>query len=103
MNKINNKQNNFTNNKSLLNKKNLANNKVNSNKSLKNNSKKSLNIKFDKKIIKYTTLVISFILLLLLIYLVVFLIKYLTTGCYQKHSFFDYIKKRSFNNVCIHK
>jgi hypothetical protein len=104
MNKINNKQNNLTNNKTLANNKNLANNKGNSNKSNKNNSKKSLNINFDKKkIVKYIALVISFILLLLLVYLVVFLIKYLITGCYKKHSFFDYIKNRSFSNVCIHK
>lgn len=106
----NNKQKNISSSNKTLSNKSVGNKQVsnkpvsNKNSVVNNKSKKKFNIKFDKKNIKkYITLFIGIILLLLLIYLVVFLIKYLTTGCYQKYSFFDYIKNRSFNKVCIHK
>jgi hypothetical protein len=64
-----------------------------------NNKIKKMN--FNKK--KIIILIILTIILILLIILVIYLIKYLTSKCYKKHSFFDYLKNGNFNNVCLIK
>lgn len=99
---INKPINKLINNKSI--NKSINNKLINSSKnsyekiSFSNKIKK---INFNKK--KIIILIILTIILILLIVLVIYLIKYLTSKCYKKHSFFDYLKNGNFNNVCLIK
>ena len=81
----------------IKNTNSLKNNSLKNNKS--NYSNYSKKIKDFTKIINYK-IILLILLLIILIYIVILLIKYLTTKCYQKKSFFEYITNFSFNNVC---
>lgn len=79
-------------------------NKMNSN--MKKNVVKGSSVlkKMDrKKLMKYLSLILGLIVLLTLVYIVIYLIKYLSTKCYKKHSFIDYLRNGSLGNVCLQK
>lgn len=92
--------NNPVSNKSFNNK--TISNKMNSNKSSYTKSISNNLSKVNKnKLLKYFIKILTILLFLIIIYIFIFLIKYLTTKCYKKMSFIQYLKNCNFSNVCL--